>query len=87
MTDLWRRVGLQEVEETNLVIRMEFIDFEDYWRPFLSGDGPPGQFVTGLSDEARERLKSYLRRAYESNRPDGPRSFVAVAWACKGIAR
>jgi SAM-dependent methyltransferase len=87
MAHLWRRVGLQEVEETGLVIRMEFTDFEDYWRPFLSGDGPPGQFVTGLSDEARERLKSYLRRAYESNRPDGPRSFVAVAWACKGIVR
>ena len=43
------------------------------------------QFVTGLADRARERLKVHLRRAYESNRPDGPRSFVAVAWACKGV--
>jgi hypothetical protein len=74
-----------KVEETSLLIRIEFADFEDYWRPFLSGDGPTGQFVTALSDEARDRLKSHLRRAYESNRPDGPRSFVAVAWACKGL--
>jgi len=85
MAELWRRIDLGKVEETSLVVRAEFSDFEDYWRPFLSGDGPPGQFVTGLSDRARDRLKLHLRRAYESNRPDGPRSFVAVAWACKGI--
>jgi hypothetical protein len=30
-------------------------------------------------------LKEHLRRAYESNLPDGPRSFIMVAWACKGI--
>ena len=85
MAELWRRIGLAEVEETSLVVRAEFSDFEDYWRPFLSGDGPPGQFVTGLPEQARVRLKAHLRRAYESNRPEGPRSFVAVAWACKGI--
>ena len=67
------------------MVRAEFSDFKDYWRPFLSGDGPPGQFVTGLPEQARVRLKAHLRRAYESNRPEGPRSFVAVAWACKGI--
>jgi SAM-dependent methyltransferase len=85
MAELWRRIGLTQVEETSLVIRAEFADFEDYWCPFLSGDGPPGQFVIALSDEARDHLKIHLRRAYESNRPDGPRSFVAVAWACKGV--
>jgi SAM-dependent methyltransferase len=85
LAELWRRLGLDQVEETSLIVRTEFTDFENYWRPFLSGDGPPGQFVTALSDEARDRLKIHLRRAYESNRPDGPRSFVAVAWACKGV--
>jgi SAM-dependent methyltransferase len=85
LAELWRRVGLAKAEESSLVIRIEFADFEDYWRPFLSGDGPPGQFVTALSDEARDRLKIHLRRAYASNRPNGPRSFVAVAWACKGV--
>ena len=79
------RIGLAEVEETSLVVRAEFSDFEDYWRPFLSGDGPPGQYVTGLAAPARERLRTHLRRAYESNRPDGPRSFAAVAWACRGV--
>lgn len=85
MAGLWRRQGLLEVEDTSLLIRMDFADFEDYWRPFLSGDGPPGQYVTGLPEPARDRLKAHLRRAYESNRPDGPRSFAAVAWACRGV--
>lgn len=85
MAELWRRQGLLAVEDTSLLIRMDFADFEDYWRPFLGGDGPPGQYVTGLPEPARDRLKTHLRRAYESNRPDGPRSFAAVAWACRGI--
>ncbi len=85
LAELWRAQGLRAVEDTSLVIRLDFVDFEDYWRPFLSGDGPPGQYVMGLSEPARDRLEAHLRRAYESNRPDGPRSFVAVAWACRGI--
>ncbi len=85
LAELWRRVGLREVEDTSLLIRMDFAHFDDYWQPFLSGDGPPGQYVTGLAAPARERLRTHLRRAYESNRPDGPRSFAAVAWACRGV--
>jgi len=84
MASLWQDLGLIEVEQTSLLIRMEFSDFEDYWRPFTTGEGPPGKFVASLSDAARATLITYLRRAYLSGAPDGPRSFVSVAWACRG---
>jgi hypothetical protein len=63
---------------------MEFQSFEDYWAPFGSGEGPVGQYVVGLPEEDRDVLKEQVRRAYVANRPDGPRSMVAVAWACRG---
>jgi SAM-dependent methyltransferase len=84
MATLWRELGLVDVEQTSLLIRMEFSCFEDYWLPFATGEGPQGQFVTGLSEPVRATLKEHLRRAYIANRPDGSRSFACVSWACRG---
>jgi SAM-dependent methyltransferase len=84
MNELWLDLGLKDVEQTSLLIRMEFQSFEDYWTPFASGEGPQGQYVVGLTAEKREVFEQHLRRAYVANRPDGPRSMVAVAWACRG---
>jgi SAM-dependent methyltransferase len=84
MATLWRDLGLLDVEQTSLLIRMEFSCFEDYWLPFTRGEGPPGQFVAALSASARAVLTEHVRRAYLADRPDGPRSFVCVAWACRG---
>jgi SAM-dependent methyltransferase len=81
---VWRDIGLSDVAESSLTIRMEFECFDDYWAPFMTGEGPHGQYVTRLPEAAREELKQHIRRAYVANRPDGPRSMVSVAWACRG---
>jgi SAM-dependent methyltransferase len=85
MEEAWLAVGLREVEQTSLTIRVEFSSFEEFWSPFLRGEGPHGQYVTKLPNSARAALQEHARRAYLANRPDGPRSFVSVAWACRGI--
>ena len=84
MATLWRELGLLDVEQTSLLIRMEFTCFDDYWTPFTMGEGPHGQFVASLSASARATLTEQLRRAYLADRPDGLRSFACVAWACRG---
>lgn len=84
MKELWLDLGLRDVEQVSLLTHMEFRSFEDYWTPFASGEGPQGQYVVRLTAEKREVLKEHLCRAYIANRPDGPRSMVAVAWACRG---
>lgn len=84
LEDLWRKLGFQDVEQTSLLIRIEFATFEDFWAPFTTGEGPTGQFVASLSEEMRSTLAGHLRRAYLANRPNGPRSFASVAWACRG---
>ena len=32
LAELWRKVGLREVEDTSLLIRMDFAHFDDYWQ-------------------------------------------------------
>ncbi|RFB91394.1 SAM-dependent methyltransferase [Rhizobium leguminosarum bv. trifolii] len=76
--------GLVDVEETSLLIRMEYGSFEDYWGPIAVGEGPLGKYVWGLSSAKRKALGAAMRAAYEAGEPDGPRSFASVAWACRG---
>jgi SAM-dependent methyltransferase len=85
MKTFWTRLGLKDVEETSLLIRMEYASFEDYWGPIGAGETTFGKFVVDLSGPVRRQLELSLRAAYEGGQPDGPRSFAAVALACRGI--
>jgi hypothetical protein len=77
--------GLSDVTETQLMIRMTYRDFEDYWSPIAAGEGPLGKYVAALEAHQRARTETAVRNAYEAGRPDGPRSFASVAWACRGV--
>jgi SAM-dependent methyltransferase len=80
----WTGMGLRDVVQDHVTIRIDFDSFDDYWRPFLGKTGPAGTYVAGLTETQREALRSRLRAAYESGDPDGPRSFAATAWVCRG---
>jgi hypothetical protein len=84
LAKLWAELGFLDVEQTSLLIRADFSCFNDYWLPFTKGEGPPGLFVAGLAEATRSALKEHLRLAYLANLPVGLRSFVCVAWACRG---
>jgi SAM-dependent methyltransferase len=77
--------GLAEVTERELMIRMDYRNFDDYWAPIAGGEGPLGKYVASLDATERARAGDAVRDAYEAGRPDGPRSFANVAWACKGM--
>lgn len=77
--------GLGEVEETQLLVRMDYADFDDLWAPIAAGEGPIGRFAGALEPAARERATTEVRDAYLSGRTDGPRSFANIAWACRGM--
>jgi ubiquinone/menaquinone biosynthesis C-methylase UbiE len=76
--------GLVDVTEAELMIRMDYQNFDDYWAPIAAGEGPLGNFIATLGAAERARTDAAVRDAYEAGRPDGPRSFANVAWACKG---
>jgi trans-aconitate methyltransferase len=81
----WSEMGLREVEQTSLTIRMEFTSFSDYWEPLLAGQGLAGAYVQSLIEDKRSLIEHYLRLAYCAGDADGPRSFAATAWACRGM--
>ena len=78
--------GLTKVETAPLDLMAEFADFEDYWRPFLGGQGPAPAYAMSLTDEQRARLKTRLRSALPSA-ADGAISLRARAWAVRGATR
>ncbi len=82
----WKRGGLREVVETQLHIRMEFSSFDDYWTPYLGNDGPGAEYVRTLEEGSKQRLRKAVQAAYLDGEEDGPRSYVALAWAVKGVA-
>lgn len=82
----WRAAGFLEIREAALTIRMEYTEFEDYWGPFVGGQGPAAEYVAGLDAAALAGLREHVRRAYLDGAPDGPRSYAATAWAVRGIA-
>jgi SAM-dependent methyltransferase len=82
---VWADAGLVEIDERSLTIRMDFADFADYWEPYASGEGMQGAYVASLDETRRDRLVRHLRSAYLCGRPDGPRSFAALALSCRGV--
>jgi ubiquinone/menaquinone biosynthesis C-methylase UbiE len=85
MARMWAEAGLVDIDQRSLMIHMDFAGFDDYWQPFASGEGALGAYVATLDDGARGRLERHLRSAYLTGRPDGERSFVAVALSCRGV--
>ena len=81
---LWRDSGLGLVEEQPIRIELLFASFDDYWRPFLEGQGPAGAYAASLSDARRAALEWRLRDRLLVGRDDGPFALHARAWAIKG---
>jgi SAM-dependent methyltransferase len=84
---LFESTGLDRVERTSITIRMDYANFDDYWRPLCGGQGPVGTYLAGLAPDLRACIEDAVARAFRSGAPDGPRSLAATAWAVRGEVR
>lgn len=84
LAGLWRSAGLGDVEDTMLEVPLDFASFEDFWAPFLFGQGPVGSYVVGLAPERQAGLRARLRADLWGAGPDRPLSLSARAWAVRG---
>ncbi len=82
LQELWKRSGLREIETAPLVVDVKYEDFDDYWRPFLTGTGPGGQYCVSLDERQREALRAECFRGLGA--PSGPFTLTARAWAVRG---
>ncbi len=80
---LWAAAGLDHVTVRPLDVPTVFSDFDDYWKPFLGGQGPAPGYVRSLPEERRGALRESLRSRF----PEGTITLSARAWAVRGTAR
>lgn len=51
--------GLIDVQSSYLSINTIFKDFDDFWNPFLGGQGPAPGYLASLNSEKKRRVKIY----------------------------
>ena len=84
LAELWRAAGLAEVTATTIAFSQDFADLADFWEPFLSNATPSASVASTMNDEKRAALKEEVRARLFGERPDGPVSLIAEAFAVKG---
>lgn len=87
LAEVWRSVGLLDVQEAAVEVPLSFSSFEDYWQPFLDGVGPAGAYVVSLDQVGRTRIETRLRKKLLGERSDGPILLKARAWCVRGEVR
>jgi SAM-dependent methyltransferase len=83
LAQLWTGAGLDGVLVQAVEIPTVFTDFDDYWRPFLGGQGPAPGYAMSLPDDQRDALRDLLRTRLPTN-ADGSIALTARAWAVRG---
>ena len=81
---LFQSIGLDQVEVRNIDILTHFRDFEDYWTPFLGGQGPAPSYVMSLTERDRIELRDYIQTHLPIS-SDGSIDLLARAWAVRGL--
>jgi trans-aconitate methyltransferase len=83
LAQLFSDAGLANVETTALDITTPFVNFEDYWQPFMGGTGSAPKYCMSLDEHLRESIRDELRQRLPTG-PDGEILLAARAWAVKG---
>jgi SAM-dependent methyltransferase len=83
LTELFTQAGLREVQVVPIDIPTRFRDFDDYWTPFLGGQGPAPGYAMSLTEERRSALRERIRAKLPIAR-DGSIDLIARAWAIRG---
>jgi SAM-dependent methyltransferase len=83
LAELFAQAGLSDVETTALDIATVFASFDDYWQPFLGGQGPAPAHAMSLGEEARTALRERIRERLRI-RANGSIAMTARAFAVRG---
>lgn len=85
LRELFESAGVSSVEVRPLDCHMEFASFDDYWNPFLGGQGPAPHYAMSLDEAHRGRLRDLIHSRLPVE-ADGSIRMVSRAWAVKGHA-
>jgi SAM-dependent methyltransferase len=74
--------GRRDVVVRPIEVATPFADFDDYWEPFLGGQGPAPAYAMSLDERRRTRLREEVR-ARLPIAADGSIALTARAWAAR----
>lgn len=83
LAKLFAEAKLEQVEVTAIDIATPFASFDDYWQPFLGGQGSAPAYVMSLDESARNLLRDTVK-ARLPVLADGSLLMSARAWAVRG---
>jgi SAM-dependent methyltransferase len=81
---LFSGAGMQDVTVRAVDVPTVFRNFDDFWSPFLGGQGPAPGYTMSLPEAARVELREQLRARLPNSR-DGSIHLIARAWAVRGV--
>jgi SAM-dependent methyltransferase len=79
---LFADAGLSNAMLEGLEITTRFENFDDYWKPFLGGQGPAPTYLMSQSEAGRNRLRDRLQDRLPAD-ANGAIPLIARAWAAK----
>lgn len=85
LKESFQQAGLTGIQTASLDIITVFKDFDDYWNPFLGGQGPAPGYLASLKKDQQQELKNNIRKKL-SPAENGSIKLTARAIAVKGIA-
>ncbi len=80
---LFRDAALADAAVRAIDVPTVFADFDDFWTPFLGGQGPAPAYAMSLNEERRVTLRERIRETLPVQ-PDGSIHLIARAWAVRG---
>jgi SAM-dependent methyltransferase len=84
LRSLLNDVRLEQTEVLAIDVPTVFKNFDDYWSPFLGGQGPAPGYCVSLSDGRRSRLRNHLQATLPVA-SDGTIHLKARAFAVRGV--
>ena len=83
LRDLFRGAGFAESTTQALDIVTRFLNFDDYWKPLLTGQGSAPSYLASRSQETQTMIRERLQATLPFGR-DGAIELPARAWAVQG---
>jgi SAM-dependent methyltransferase len=87
LADLFAGAGLDGTAVTAIDVPTPLASFDEYWQPFLGGQGPAPAYAMSLDEAARARLRDRILERLPVG-ADGTIPLIARAWAVRAaVAR
>jgi SAM-dependent methyltransferase len=82
LENAFRDANLTAIQVVPIDVPTRFRDFDDYWTPFLGGQGPAPSYAMSMDEASRNRVRDRVRERLPSQ-SDGSIPLVARAWAIR----